>query len=666
MIGVSNVFAGMNPKAKLATFPQDEQTIVENLSKEFYITTGAKTLRIGKSEYRYFFLKLPDDKASAFGVRDEIIVLLSPFENFEPRTLDAIEKIQDQNLGFRLDKICAFVISKDNSFLSILDRTIRSHKESRLVTPFTYNELSSSQDSFFYRQRIKQYFFERNLFDFDSPLRKDLYFFGREDICQSIIDKHQSGQNSSLFGLRRSGKTSILLSVCRRIIAQGECAILLDCQSLHLERWFGALFAIISEINKHFKCNLKLNRSKYTEEDAGYNFIRDIQIIHKKIGKPILIALDEVEQITFDVSFSEHWKTGADYVKFWHVLRSVFQTQNSPITFLIAGTNPRCLETPFIMNGDNPLYSQIKPQYILGFTVQQTKQMIETLSSYMGITIDEEVYSYLTREFGGHPFLIRQACSFMKTILDKGQSRHIDRKLYEQSIIDFGMDAGHTFCEMVIGVLSEQYKDEYEMLTYLARGDESDFVELANSDPAYTQHLIGYGVISKSDRGYDYKIDAVKKHLITKEKYKRLNLSQADKLAEISKRRNEAEERLRKLVAQVLRTKLGEEAAKQYVMAKYDVAQKRKCTSLSYRELFNSNLNNIYFDDLRTLMHRTWEDNFRNIFSEDVEKFNSRMVILNSIGRSDAHKKHVVDSDMESFRGSMSWLEEKIKDYFFD
>ena len=69
------------------------------------------------------------------------------------------------------------------------------------------------------------------------------------------------------------------------------------------------------------------------------------------------------------------------------------------------------------MGGDNPLYGQIKPEYIPGFNVPQAKQMIETLSSYMGISFDEDIYSYLVREFGGHPFLMRQACSHMKSNL---------------------------------------------------------------------------------------------------------------------------------------------------------------------------------------------------------------------------------------------------------
>lgn len=659
------VYAGINVRAHLERFTQEEQTIVQHLSNEFYISAGCKFITIGQSEYRYFFLKFPDDKAVAFGAKDEIIVLFSPFENFEPRTLDAIEKIQEANSGFRLDKICAFVISKDRDFLEKLDRTIKTQKESRLITPFTYQELLQRRDEEFFRQRIKKYSFERNLYDFDSPLRKDLYFFGRDDICQGIIDKHFAGQNSSLFGLRRSGKTSILLSVCRRIGNQDGYATLIDCQLLHLMNWNDALFYLASTINDEQHCKLVIIQANYTESNAPLAFIKDINKVYKKLKKNILIALDEIEQITFGVSFSANWREGTDYVKFWHVLRSLFQRQDNPITLLIAGTNPRCLETPFILGGDNPLYGQIKPEYIPGFTVAQTKQMVETLSSYMGISIEEDIYTYLTREFGGHPFLMRQACSHIKTELDVRSKRHIDRLLYDSSVTSFNGGVGHTFCEMVIGVLAEHYKDEYTMLTYLARGDVRDFTELADSDATYTQHLVGYGVLTNSQNGFDFKIDSVKKHLAKREKYKILNLSNAEKLAEISERRNKIEHKLRKLVSQVLRTLIGEEPAKLMVLAKHEPRKRAKFVALEYKDLFDANKHEIFLEDLRDLMRRNWETGFRNIFSEDVEKFNSRMILLNSIGRSDAHAKNVPDSDMQSFRGAMSWLEEKVDEYFY-
>ncbi|RID99121.1 hypothetical protein D3F03_01330 [Simplicispira hankyongi] len=217
---------------------------------------------------------------------------------------------------------------------------------------------------------------------------------------------------------------------------------------------------------------------------------------------------------------------------------------------------------------------------------------------------------------------------------------------------------------MVIGVLAEHYKDEYTMLTYLARGDILDFTELAESDQTYTQHLVGYGVLSRSQQGFDFKIDAVKKHLAKREKYKTLNLSNEEKLAEISERRNKIEQKLRKLVSQVLRTLHGEQQAKQLILAKHDTKKRTRFLALEYKHLFDANKYEIYLDDLRDLIRKDWEAGFRNIFSEDVERFNSRMILLNSIGRSDAHAKNVPDSDMQSFRGAMSWLEEKVGGYF--
>lgn len=658
------VYPGINPRAQVNNLPTEEQTIAHVLSRDFYITGGFNEVSIGTSKYRYFFLRFPDDKAITYGVRDEIIVLLSPFENFEPRTLDAIEKIQEENSGFRLDKISAFVISKDSDFIEKLNKTIKTQKECRIITPFTYSELQSPKNTDFYRQRIKQFFFERNLFDFDSPLRRDLYFFGRDELCQNLIDKHQTGQSASLFGLRRSGKTSILLSVCRRITNQNGFASIIDCQLLYQLPWYAALYHVAFTINSDHHAKVVINEAEYTDEKATITFARDIEKIHKKLRKSVLLAFDEIEQITFGVSFGEAWRNGSSYVRFWHSLRSLAQRQENPVTLLLAGTNPRCLETPFVMGGDNPLYGHVKPEYIPGFSLPQAKQMIETLSSYMGISIDDDIYAYLVREFGGHPFLMRQACSYIKSELDKGMQRHIDRLMYEKSIAQFNEGLGHGFCELVIGVLAEHYIDEYTMLTYLARGDISEFEQLAESDSTYTQHLLGYGVISKSPSGYDFKIDSIKKHLSLKERYKKLNLTDAEKLAEIGERRNEIEHRLRRLVSQVLRSIHGEDEAKRLVLAKHDAKTRSKYSALPYRELFDANKHEIYFNDLKELMRKNWEGGFRNIFSEDVEKFNSRMVLLNSIGRSDAHKKDVSDADMQSFRGAMSWLEAKVDEYF--
>lgn len=186
---------------------------------------------------------------------------------------------------------------------------------------------------------------------------------------------------------------------------------------------------------------------------------------------------------------------GEDYLKFWHVVRSLFQTQNNPLTFLIAGTNPRCVEVATVNGADNPIFSQFKPIYIPGFEIDQTKQMVSTLGRYMGISFEEDVYTYLTRDYGGHPFLIRQICSYINSTLKKsGAHVVVDRSFYQQCCAEFNAEIGFKYCDMVIGVLNDHYRDEYTMLTYLADGRKNDFEELAESDPSYVRHLLGYGV----------------------------------------------------------------------------------------------------------------------------------------------------------------------------
>ena len=658
------IYPGINPRARLEHFSECESNIIKCLSREFYITNGGKSIKIGQSEYRYCFMKLPDDKVALFGAKDEIIALFSPFQNFEPRTLDAIEKIQSENSGFRLDKICAFVFSEDKEFVCKLDKTIKSQKETRLIIPFSYEEITKEKDSNFYRGRIKSYFFERNLYDFDNPLRTDIYFFGRDELCQALVDKHLNNQSSSLFGLRRSGKTSILLSVCRRLTYQGRYASLIDCQILHLLSWHMALFKIIETINVDHRTKIIIDKNGYTKENAVIQFEYDLSRIYGKLKKPVLLAFDEIEQIAPTTSITEEWRSGEYFIKLWHVLRASFQKQDNAITVLVAGTNPKCIESPFIQGADNPLFKQIKAEYIPGFCISQTKQMIETLSSYMGISVDEDVYTYLTREFGGHPFLIRQVCSHIKSIIDAGNNRKIDRVLYDSSVSTFNNGNGRGYCEMVIGVLREHYPDEYTMLSYLARGDIKDFTELAASDQNYTMHLLGYGIISESPAGYDFKIDAVKRFLSQNDRYKKLDLDNAEKLAEIGARRNEVEKKLRKMVSQILKTTLGENAAKILVLAMHDAKKRSKYINLDYKDLFNANKHEIYFDNLREIMRKKWEESFRNHFNENVEIFNSRMTMLNSIGRSDAHCKDVSDADFLVFRGNMVWLEKHVDDYF--
>lgn len=659
----NEVKPGRNPNLVTSHFDNEEENIIDRLSGYFYVTNGGRDVQHYNANYRYCLVKLPSDKKNLFGIDFEILLVFSPYEKFEPRTLDIIEKIEKDyiNSSFRLDKICTIIISKCNSFEHELSKVIKKGQESRIVIPFTYNELLDNEYKInFFDERIRKYFFERDLFDVQAPLTKDLYFFGRDEVVISLIDKHEQGENAGIFGLRKIGKTSILYAVNRILSQKGGCSVVIDCQNLYQGRWNYALYDVIDNINAKLALKMKFDREEYENESlAAKCFDNDIKRICNKLkSKSILLIFDEIEHLSYKLSANEYWKTGHDYLYFWHAVRASFQTSGGKFTFLLAGTNANSIELSKIENSDNPLFEQFKPIYLSGFNVEQTKQMISTLSRYMGVKFDDEIFTYLTDNFGGHPFLIRKICSFLLKKARKLDIQHIDKDFYHKYYSEFD---SHSYCQMVINVLHDFYKDEYTMLEYLAQGDINNFNELANDDESYVRHLLGYRVIRKSNDGnYHFNIDVIKQFLIKKNKYQSMNLSEDEKRSEISYRRNKIEEDLKELIRKCIRDRYGRTQALEKVNAILKTSIK------DYNDLFDSNKNNkLYFLSLLNIIidNDLWNDCFKTIFSNKTE-FESKMNLINriNIGRADAHNAKVSDEDFNLFRSIAKYLEKIIEE----
>ena len=94
---------------------------------------------------------------------------------------------------------------------------IKSDPESPIIVPFYANEFVPSATEALLFERMRRYFYFRDLFAFQSPLKKDLYFFGRSDLIQDLMNRGRSGENTGVFGLRRSGKTSVIYGLQRAL-----------------------------------------------------------------------------------------------------------------------------------------------------------------------------------------------------------------------------------------------------------------------------------------------------------------------------------------------------------------------------------------------------------------------------------------------------------------
>jgi hypothetical protein len=199
------------------------------------------------------------------------------------------------------------------------------------------------------------------------------------------------------------------------------------------------------------------------------------------------------------------------------------------------------------------------------------------------------------------------------------------------------------------------------MLVYLAQGDLETYNSLADLSPYYTNHLLGYGIIEKQHDIYCFKIEAVKKFLVNKLRYQKINPTQEEMLNEISDRRNVLEPKLRSIVRNQLRASIGKAAAQESILNILGEPRKSKLAVLSYEDLFSPKVSSLYFEDLRKIIVKNWET-FKYIFTQDRQDFDTKMQFINKL-RADAHAKAVDQNEMSYFRVCMGEIEKQVEDF---
>jgi hypothetical protein len=199
------------------------------------------------------------------------------------------------------------------------------------------------------------------------------------------------------------------------------------------------------------------------------------------------------------------------------------------------------------------------------------------------------------------------------------------------------------------------------MLTFLATGDIETFNAFASASNDYTNHLLGYNIIERNGNNYYFRIEAIKNYLIEKNKYKRINMSKDEKIAEISERRNFLEPKLRTVVRSLLHVRFGESEARKIVLDIFGSDRKSKYDKLTLKELFDPNVSSIYFDDLRKIIHKNW-DAFLNVFQCDKNDCDCWLTQINKY-RADAHAKDIDEEEMAYFRICISKIEGVVNSY---
>lgn len=368
-----------------------------------------------------------------------------------------------------------------------------------------------------------------------------------------------------------------------------------------------------------------------------------------------MILFDEIERLSPGTGSSLHWRDGPDFVLFWQTLRGFFQRHQQVLTYMLVGTNPSCVEQSMIAGHENPLFGSIPGQYVPAFTVEQTREMVRKLGRYMGLHFDEMLYAKLVEDFGGHPFLIRQFCSDVHKACAGDRPVKVDRALYGKVMTTFRRTA-IDYLSMIVSVLRDWYPDEYDMLRFLAQDDQDTFASFAQDHATYTKHLIGYGLMTQSAHGYTFNIEALREYLNNLHKYERLNLSDDEKVAEISARRNRIERLLRVAVRNALRAAYGRKKAGERVRGSLSEKRRVSVGTSDIDILLSRDTSPLYFRELISVVTREWSA-LQNLFELEKGKLLLILEEVNESGRPDAHAKYVSDDEFAQLRLYLKKLE---------
>lgn len=433
-------------------------------------------------------------------------------------------------------------------------------------------------------------------------------------------------------------------------------------------RWYQFLRQIIIEIGDKYlndeenSTAVSFVPDEYDEMTANLSFEKDLKKLYNLLSnKRMLFIFDEIEQISYSTSPSQHWKNENDSLFFWQAIRSIFQTDSYLFSFVITGVNPKCIEDSKINGTDNPIFNILTPIFVPLFDYSDVKNMVSNIGRHLGLSFDEEIFAKLVDDYGGHPFLTRQVCSKINNeLLREKQIRpyKVSKYTYEKRSTDYRTQMEAVFAQ-ILGVLEDYYPNEYELLKILALDGSDKFKRKLPYGDSSISHLLGYCLVRCVNDDYYIRIKSIGYYLIHQNPYDITLTDDVEKREQIVRRRSIIENAMRSLIASQLRIKYGKKAREQLIQkingTTTDKTQEPKIKEAP--DLAHA-MQELYFSQLKELILKDWKD-YNTIFVDRV-KFEQFFETINKFRKVDAHSSSISDEDNAILHIAFKYFEDKL------
>lgn len=634
-----------------------ERNIVYDFARHLYVTRSG-CVAVGNSDYRYVSVRPSDHIEHALPNAREFLILFSSYENFEARTLDAYSLAEQDFEERRITRYFRVLLSADKKVIPKLQKICAEEPDIPVTVPIRYDSISSGNSGDLLIAATRENYHFRDLFAQRDPLKEPTYFFGRSELLSGLRDRTSRGENCGIFGLRKSGKTSVLLAVERYAKTDGHRYIHIDCQSAGVTtvRWNDLLKSIAQKLRKLAGLAITpVQLGEFTPSAAADSFERAVNEAYSNGKKQLIIAFDEIEQISPGTGRA-HWGEGDDALLFWQTIRSIHQRSKARFAFILAGTNPVILESRKLSGSDNPLLEYVHIDYLPGLTDHEVQGMCNTLGNLMGVNFEVSAVAALYEAMGGHAYLTRQVCSHVhksKPFTNRPLAIAADDVGQALSSLDFS-----PLLDDIVMSLKERFPEEYTMLEWVALEDGDQVKYFLEEDAFFARHLEGYGLVVREGEALRPRMRLATEYLRRSAKQSGLVKTPSDRWGVIARRRGEIEVSLRMILRNRLIDLHGKAGALGGLTSVLTKRRGEDLQNCGFDEVFSERDCRLYWSDLISAV-RTDREYWERRLGMDSSVLLTLLDKIN-VYRNDAHAKTMSDAEFDELMGLIDSLAEAV------
>lgn len=450
---------------------------------------------------------------SRFGFTREIPLIYSPFSDLQIRTTDSLESRLLQLPAERRS------VSTNEILVSAPDLRLATKLESwsraaRVLLPMP------DQQQLQHPERLQQFIdllssklVSRDLYAVRNYVTGD-QFFGRAAELQQVADSVRQREVVGVFGLRKTGKTSLLNELKQSYDSEkepGERLQLFVYQDLeHLPSLSeDPVSELVQDLADNIRNRLKkegLRTQELAELPAGASpseFRRALDRILLKVESDatIVLLLDEIEYLCPPNPGPDTSGIGYQRVRqLFGGLRKLVQERDN-FAFVLAGLSSSAIESPELYGSPNPLFSFARPLYLGPFSIIEADELLNGLGKKVSLHWTDDAVKLAHDVSGGHALLIRELASMV--LLNQRRSRSNTAQIRPgdvHKVIPKWRTAVASHVRDVLPHLRRYYTDEADLAVMLM-DDQEDFGVFASTYGDSIGRLADLGIVSLAPDG---------------------------------------------------------------------------------------------------------------------------------------------------------------------